>query len=88
MRIPSAIRRLWNDDVTAPGLVYAPVTKADTDLPGGVCRALLVGTAGTANLMQSDGTTRADVPLQQGMNALVCKQVRTGGTAADIWAIY
>lgn len=72
----------------SPGAEYAPVTKANADLPGGTCRALLVGTAGTANLMQRDGTVRANVPLQQGYNPLVCLQVRTGGDADDIWAIY
>ncbi len=72
----------------APADVFAPVTKADSDLPGGVCRGLLVGTAGTANLQQQDGTTRSSVPLQAGYNPLVCKQVRTGGTASDIWALY
>jgi len=73
---------------TSPAGSYVPVTKADSDLPGGTCRALLVGTAGTANLQQQDGTTRTNVPLQAGYNALICKQVRTGGTASDIWALY
>lgn len=71
-----------------PVSVFAPVTKADSNLPGGLCVALLVGTAGTANLMQRDGTTRADVPLQVGFNPLQCLQVRTGGTADNIWALY
>ena len=71
-----------------PATVFAPVTKADSDLPGGVCQGLLVGTAGTANLMQADGTTRANVPLVVGYNPLVCKQVRTGGTADNITALY
>lgn len=75
-------------DKTEPAEVYAPVTKADSDLPGGLCRGLLVGTAGTANLGQLDGTTRANVPLQQGYNPLAVKQVRTGGTADNIWALY
>jgi hypothetical protein len=76
------------DASEAPADAYAPVTKADADLPGGVCRSLLVGTAGTANLQQADGTTRTNVPLQQGYNPLICKQVRAGGTASDIWALY
>jgi hypothetical protein len=75
-------------DKTSPAEVFTPVTKADSDLAGGLCRALLVGTAGTANLMQLDGTVRADVPLQQGFNPLAVRQVRTGGTADDIWALY
>lgn len=74
-------------DKTAPAEVFEPVTKADSDLAGGLTRGLLVGTAGTANLMQLDGTVRANVPLQQGYNPLAVKQVRTGGTASDIWAL-
>lgn len=73
---------------TGSAVQFAPVTKADSDLPGGVCRWLLVGTAGTANIMQQDGTIRTNVPLHAGYHPLICKQIRTGGTAADIWALY
>lgn len=76
------------DASTAPSDNYVPVTKANADLPDGTCRGLLVGTAGTANLTTPAGVERANVPLQQGYNPLVCKQVRTGGTASDIWALY
>lgn len=76
------------DGVTAPAYIYAPVTKADADLDLGVCRGLLVGTAGTANLQQADGETRENVPLQQGYNPLRCRRVLSGGTADDIWALY
>lgn len=75
-------------DATVSAFVYEPVTKADSDLPGSITRGLLVGTAGTANLMQPDGTIRANVPLQQGYNPLQVRQVRTGGTADNIWALY
>ena len=75
-----------------PGLasaaVYIPVTKANSDLVDGVPRGLLVGTAGTANLMDMRGNIRENVPLQPGYNWVRCRQVRTGGTAADIWALY
>lgn len=76
------------DVVSAPASVWVKVTKADADLAGGVCRALLVGTPGTANLQDAAGTTTSNVPLQQGYNPLRCKQVRTSGTADDIWALY
>lgn len=69
-------------------LRYESVTKADADLPGGTCRGLLVGTAGTANLTQLDGTEVDGVYLAQGYNPLVVKQVRLGGTADDITALY
>lgn len=71
-----------------PSFDYRPITKADADLPAGVCRSLLVGIPGTANLMQPDGTVRSNVPLQQGYNPLVVRAVMLGGTADDIWAIY
>lgn len=71
-----------------PSGTYPKVTKADAALPSGQCRALLVGTAGTANLMDAGGNIRTDVPLQVGYNPLQCKQVRTGGTADNIWALY
>lgn len=78
----------YTTDITAPSPLYVPVTKADADLPDGICRGLLVGAAGTANLAQPDGTVRSNVPLQAGYNSLSAKQVRTGGTATDIWALY
>lgn len=67
---------------------WVEVTKADADLPDGPARGLLVGTAGTANLQDESGTTTTDVPLQAGYNPLNVKQVRLGGTADDIWALY
>jgi hypothetical protein len=73
---------------SAPSAVWVPVTKANTDLADGVCRALMVGTAGTANLMQPDGTIRTNVPLEAGVTPLMVLQVRTGGDADDIWALY
>ena len=79
---------------TSPGLSVpaskcAPVTKSDTvDLADGVCRALLVGTAGTANLIDASGATRANVPLQQGYNPLRVSRVKLSGTADNIWALY
>jgi hypothetical protein len=75
-------------DESSPAYTYVPVTKADSDLADGKCRGLLVGTAGTANLQDGDANNSANVPLQQGYNPLVCKQVRTGGTADNIWALY
>jgi hypothetical protein len=73
---------------TATSGFFVPVTKADAALTDGICRALWVGTAGTANLMDAQGNTRTSVPLQAGFNPLSCSQVRTGGTAGDIWALY
>ena len=64
------------------------ITKTDdTNLPGGVTRALWVGTAGTANLVSEDGQTMASFPLIAGLNPIRVLQVETGGTADDIWAL-
>jgi hypothetical protein len=86
--MPNEIIAKYGDPSSNPADAFVLVTKADADLPDGPCRSLLVGTAGTANIQQLDGTTRANVPLQQGYNPIACKQVRTGGTASDIWALY
>lgn len=73
---------------TSSAAKYPPVVKANANLPGGACRGLLVGSAGTANLTEPDGTQRDNVPLQVGYNAVQALQVRLGGTASDIWALY
>lgn len=71
-----------------PAGLIVPVTKADADLPNGLARGLLVGIAGTANLMDASGAIRTAVPLIEGFNPLTVFQVRVGGTADDIWALY
>ncbi len=72
-----------------PATKLVKLTKTDnTDLTDGACRSLLVGTAGTANIKDADGTDRANVPLQAGYNPIRIIQLETGGTADDIWALY
>ena len=68
--------------------IFVLVTKADADLPSGPPRALWVGTAGTANLMDETGAVLTDFPLLEGLNPIAPRQVRTGGTADNIWALY
>lgn len=70
--------------VSAPSEDFGEVTVGQ-DIPNGPARYLLVGTAGTATLMKTDGTTVADVPLQKGYNPLVVRQVVSLGTAADVF---
>ncbi|MFC5067809.1 spike base protein, RCAP_Rcc01079 family [Flaviflagellibacter deserti] len=82
------IERGWPEPSSAAAKSYVPVTKADADLADGPCRGLLVGTAGTANLREADGTERANVPLVAGYNPLVVRRVKPGGTADSIWALY
>lgn len=79
---------LSGGDGTRPATLIVSVTKADSDLANGICRSLCCGTAGTANLMDANGNILANYPLQTGYNPICVKQVRTGGTAADIWALY
>lgn len=64
------------------------LTKADSDLAGGVSRALWVGTAGTANIVDEHGSTLTDFPLLVGLNPIRVLQVKTGGTADNILAMY
>lgn len=73
---------------SAPAKALFAVTKANADLPNGPCRALLCGSAGTVNLLDYSGNLCSDYPLQAGYNPISVKQVRTGGTASGIWALY
>lgn len=78
-----------NGGLNAPAARMVPITPSDDeDLPEGVCRALLVGTAGSANLLDATGAERTGVPLQQGFNPIGVRRVKTGGSAANLWALY
>lgn len=78
-----------NGGLNSPASRIEPVTPDDdNDLAGGVCRALLVGTSGTANLIDASGSERTGVPLQQGFNPIGTRRIKTGGTATNIWALY
>lgn len=76
------------DQESDPAVAIFAVTKADSALPNGTCRALLCGTAGTVNIMDASGNLCTNLPLQAGYNPIGAKQVRTGGTADNIWALY
>jgi hypothetical protein len=75
-------------DSDGPAGKLVKVAKANSALPGGTCRALLVGSEGTATIVDASGNVCADVPLQQGYNPIAVRQVNTGGTADNIWALY
>lgn len=64
------------------------LTKVDGPIPSGTPRALLVGTAGTCNLVDGSGNPCTAVPLQAGYNPIVITQFKTGGTVNDVWGIY
>ena len=69
----------------SPALGATKATKHDTNTQN--ARALWVGTAGTANLTDWNGTALADFPLKAGLNPIAVTKVRTGGTADDIWLL-
>lgn len=52
------------------------------------CRALWVGTAGTATLRDADGNTLTDFPLVAGSNQIQVDKLTALGTAASVWALY
>ena len=84
-------------DVKDQGRDIVPVTKADSDLTydkgdgrGAVARtarALLIETGGTLNVMTAVGNIRA-LTVPTGYLLVEIKQVRTGGTADNISAIF
>src|SRR5262245_48548476 len=81
--------RSHSGGLNAPAARVVPIEPDDdTDLPGGVCRAILVGTGGTANLIDASGAERTGVPRQQGFNPIGAARVLTGGTASNLWALY
>lgn len=80
-------------NISAPAQYAAFVTAADgSDLPGGACRGVLVGTAGNARVVFANGSdTGASnlLPLQAGFNPIQIKRIySTGLTASNIWALY
>jgi hypothetical protein len=80
------------NEQTRPSGVIRAVTKSDTTdvtkINGQWPRALLVGTAGTATVIDATGTTATSIPLQAGYNPISVQRVLDTGTAADIWALY
>jgi hypothetical protein len=76
----------YSSGLDSPGRKVVAVSSG-VDLPDGPCRCLLVGTAGTATVIDIEGNSSTDIPLQQGYNPIRVTKV-TFGTAADVWAIY
>jgi hypothetical protein len=79
-----------NQNLNAPAYSLQKVTLSDTvALPGGVCRGLLVGTAGAVDLIDASGTLCSAVPLQVGYNPIGVTRINaTNAAASNIWAIY
>lgn len=83
------------NDMTRPAGAVVPVTPSDTveiTPPDGYqlpARALLVGTAGAATIVDGVNQLRALIPLQAGYNPIQVRRVNsTGLTAANIWALF
>ncbi len=74
----------------SPAEDYILVVPSDTvDLPEGLCRGLLVGSAGAADLRNARGILREAVPLQLGYNPIRVKRVQSSNlVAGGIWALY
>jgi len=74
----------------ASAVAVKAVTPSDAvDLPDGMCRGLLVGTAGVATIIDAGGNQATLVPLQVGYNWVAVRRVfATGLVAANIWALY
>jgi hypothetical protein len=76
----------WNPANTRnadPVAAFRSVTpNDDTDLPDGPCRALNVGTAGEASVVDMTGTT-VTIYLTQGWNPCAVRRVRASGLEAD-----
>lgn len=80
-------------DMTRPAAGFKFVTASDTvDLPDGPCRALWVGTAGNARIIDASGNNTGAsnlFPLAAVLNPIqVCRIYSTGLTASNIWALY
>ena len=77
-------------NLTIPAFDLRAVTASDTvNFPNGVCRCLLVGSAGAADLIDASGTLCSAVPLQLGYNPICVQRINlTNLVAANIWALY
>lgn len=76
-------------DASSAYMIRAVVPNDGADLPDGLTRGLLVGTAGNAKITDAANTEVAGVPLQAGYNPLRVRRVwATGLTAANIFALY
>ena len=76
----------YSSGLDSPATKIAAVTSG-TPFAAGTCRSQLVGTAGTATVIDAEGNTSTNIPLQVGYNPIRVSQV-TFGTAADVWALY
>ena len=79
-----------SDELRVSG-IWRPIVKSDSvDIPrvsGLPIRAIYVGTAGTASLMDGSGTV-VEFVLSEGVHPLRPKRVMDAGDADDLVALY
>lgn len=75
------------EELSAEMIPAENIVQVTTNTTFPLCRALLVGTAGTGTVTTATGATATNIPLQQGYNPIQCTKV-VFGTAADVWALY
>jgi hypothetical protein len=75
-------------DLAAPSGRWRKLTKSDSTVLAPMPRCLVCGRGGTANLVDETGETANNFPLQTGYNPIKVMQLKTGGTADDIWGLY
>ncbi len=54
----------------------------------GMPKALWVGTAGTATMLDGYGDELTAFPLQAGLNPIMISELTSLGTAANVWGMY
>jgi len=68
-----------------PATGATKATKHDTNVQK--ARALWIGTAGTLNIEDANGSALTNFPAKEGLLPLAVGKVKTGGTADDIWLL-
>ena len=80
-----------NEGASDPADDYIPVTLGASELPDGVCKAILCSGDGFLNLTTARGVARASVPVFAGINPLRAKVINTptsGAAPATVVALY
>jgi len=79
----------WTKQIALPNdfTVVSAGVPVGTVVLSDECRGLLVGTAGSLNVVMKGGVVRTGVPFQAGINPGCFVEVRAGGTAENIWEV-
>lgn len=66
---------------------FFKITPGVTDLPNGICRALVADAAGTIDGIDGDGNTCTGFPVVPGQNPGHWKRI-TATSVTNLWAAY